>query len=111
GLLLPAVQKVREAANRLQCQNNLKQLSLGLHGYHMAHGHFPLGNSNPMGFDPGSERDRRNWAVTAVLPYVEQQALYDGVAACLRNGAPYIVYCPLNKTVLPIFLCPTHPAH
>jgi prepilin-type N-terminal cleavage/methylation domain-containing protein/prepilin-type processing-associated H-X9-DG protein len=110
ALLLPAVQKVREAANRLKCQNNLKQLGLGLHHYHTAVGHFPPGNTDLIGLDPGNESDRRNWAVTALLPYIEQQAVYQGVEAYLSNGAPYIVYCPLNKTIMPIFLCPSDPA-
>jgi prepilin-type N-terminal cleavage/methylation domain-containing protein len=110
ALLLPAVQKVRAAANRLRCANNLKQLSLGLHHYHSVHDHFPPGNTNPMGYDPGNEEDRRNWAVTALLPYVEQQALHDGVEAYLANGGRYIVHCPLNKTVMPVFLCPSDPA-
>jgi prepilin-type N-terminal cleavage/methylation domain-containing protein len=111
ALLLPAVQKVREAANRTKCQNNLKQLGLGLHHYHSVHERFPLGNSNPMGYDPGSEPDRRNWAVTYLLPYIEQQALHDGVETYLANGAPYIVYCPLHATVMPIFMCPADPAN
>jgi prepilin-type N-terminal cleavage/methylation domain-containing protein len=111
ALLLPAVQKVREAANRIKCQNNLKQFGLGLHHYHSTHECFPLGNSNLMGYDPGNEPDRRNWAVTYVLPYVEQQAVHDGVEAYLAGGAPYIVYCPLNATVMPIFMCPADPAN
>jgi type II secretion system protein G len=61
ALLLPAVQKVREAANRTSCTNNLKQLGLALHNFHNDHGRFPPD-------DEGTET-----VYVSVLPYVEQQ--------------------------------------
>src|SRR5437016_14370045 len=63
GLLLPAVQKVREAANRMQCANNLKQIGVALHNYHDSNGGFPHEGRGPSMF-------------TAILPFLEQDALY-----------------------------------
>src|SRR5438067_9162971 len=79
GLLLPAVQKVREAANRVKCQNNLKQLGLAMHNYHDGHGSFTKANAGgPFGPNPGT--DWESWyflsASYLVLPYVEQDNVF-----------------------------------
>src|SRR5262245_51286424 len=73
GLLLPAVQKVREAAARIRCQNNLKQIGLALHNYHDANNMFPEGiHRNALNENPSR---RFNWTV-AIQPYIEQDNLY-----------------------------------
>ncbi|MBX9581752.1 MAG: DUF1559 domain-containing protein, partial [Gemmataceae bacterium] len=78
GLLLPAVQKVREAAARAQCQNNLKQIGIGLHNYHSAQGKFPpmsrCGAQAPADCRDPFEKGNL-WIY--LLPYVEQQNVYN----------------------------------
>src|SRR5438874_6312157 len=69
GLLLPAVQKVREAANRMSCQNNLKQITLASHTYHDAFSSFPFGRK----FD----QDQSFTWYHLILPYMEQSAVYN----------------------------------
>jgi prepilin-type N-terminal cleavage/methylation domain-containing protein/prepilin-type processing-associated H-X9-DG protein len=73
GLLLPAVQKVREAANRLSCTNNQKQLALACHNYHSTYDSFPPGNKNNGG-------DQGSW-LFLVLPFLEADPLYSQVTA------------------------------
>jgi prepilin-type N-terminal cleavage/methylation domain-containing protein len=68
GLLLPAVQKVREAAARAKCSNNLKQLGLAMHNYHDAYGKFPYLRS-------GGGQNRHSWALL-LTPFIEQDNIY-----------------------------------
>jgi prepilin-type N-terminal cleavage/methylation domain-containing protein len=79
ALLLPAIQAAREAARRSQCQNNLKQLTLGLLTYHDSAGQFPRGAYTG---NTKSSEDGLGWA-TKLLPYIEEQSLNDRL---VRNG-------------------------
>jgi prepilin-type N-terminal cleavage/methylation domain-containing protein/prepilin-type processing-associated H-X9-DG protein len=81
GLLVPAVQKVRDAAARIKCQNNLKQIGLGLHNYHDAMGAFPSGHVET------NTTYYMSWAI-ALLPYIEQDNLYKTYNNTLSNDDP-----------------------
>src|SRR5579871_3262085 len=80
GLLLPAVQKVREAAARISCANNLKQIGLAMHNYHDANGRLPPANTQtcPPGTAVGSSTGCHysNGMFIVILPFVEQGALF-----------------------------------
>ncbi len=103
GLLLPAVQTVREAANRAQCANNLKQLAAAFHDYHGTYKYFPSGGKGPgaartmLGNVPaGYATQGWGWCYQ-ILPFVEQENLYNMPAG--DNGAVIatplaLLYCP-----------------
>ncbi|WP_020468062.1 DUF1559 domain-containing protein [Zavarzinella formosa] len=112
GLLLPAVQKIREAANRMKCSNNLKQLALAEHNHESAIGGFTMAPYNPsfawLTNKPYSVP--HGWAVE-LLPYLEQgnvsnaynlNATWDAQTAADAN---YVV----NQTIIPSFSCPSSP--
>src|SRR2546423_1445753 len=73
GLLLPAVQKIREAAARMKCTNNLKQIGLALHNYHDTNGAFPVGHR--LTYNGSAQVYFTNWAIL-LLPYIEQNNLF-----------------------------------
>jgi len=107
ALLLPAVQKVREAANRAKCSNNLKQLALACHNYHDANSKFPTGLH--LGVGPPNNTSGGNNLMIGLLPFFEQDNLYkkwdfNSFANNTAGGR--------NSTtgqVIQILLCPSDP--
>jgi prepilin-type N-terminal cleavage/methylation domain-containing protein len=99
GLLLPAVQKVREAASRAKCQNNLKQIGLAVHNYHDANQFLP------------PTYIRQDWATWAVLimPFIEQQAAFKNWDTQLRYYDQPLRGQPGDPTAvsIPIYFCPS----
>ena len=131
GLLLPAVQKVREAAARMKCSNNIKQIGLAMHNYHSAYDMFPASatppkNANPMPIPSGGQYYiGGSWSALAILnPYLEQTAIYnlldtDVPMYVALGGQKYSIYPgqkPGSDNVtavsqkVSIFLCPSDKA-
>jgi prepilin-type N-terminal cleavage/methylation domain-containing protein len=105
GLLLPAVQKVREAAARTQCANNLKQMGLALHNFHDSYGHFPSGYLCPQPkTDIFYTAPGWSWAAQ-MLPYMEQQNLYQLINFTVPVEDPSNL--AIRTTVLKLFVCPS----
>jgi prepilin-type N-terminal cleavage/methylation domain-containing protein/prepilin-type processing-associated H-X9-DG protein len=102
ALLLPAVQAAREAARRMSCTNNLKQIGLGIQTYHDTYRQLPAGS-----FTTGlccSAPNYSTWTI-AILPFVEQQPLYEQYNQNLQNHDP--VNRPVVQTLVEVYLCPS----
>jgi len=110
GLLLPAVQKVREAAARMKCQNNLKQIGIALHAFNDANNRLPPGcaeDQSPFGTNPGAWGS--SWMVY-ILPYIEQGNVYSRFSFTGGSGYSNAASAPgyVNVTIN-TYLCPSSP--
>ena len=105
GLLVPAVQKVRESAARTKCQNNLKQIGLALHNFHDANRAFPRNTWDMYG---PSKSVRSSWS-WHVLPYLEQGDLYRSIDHKIGYGGPnwQMVNGAIFQTIVPTYQCPS----
>ncbi|HEV7282255.1 MAG TPA: DUF1559 domain-containing protein [Pirellulaceae bacterium] len=108
ALLLPAVQAAREAANRMSCGNNLKQIGIAVHNHHDTHRHLPYGASDGQNQDccnwntANNIRDIRGWAWSFhILPFIEQQSLYD------LGGTTTANHTLIGQTAVNGYFCPS----
>jgi prepilin-type N-terminal cleavage/methylation domain-containing protein len=122
GLLLPAVQKIREAANRMKCSNNFKQIALGMHNYNDTNGELPpcvyvgpgVGWNDENNVGPG-------WSIM-ILPYIEQDNLFrtPAIQASVTNYSNWVLGKPggfndqgwrnaIRNVKIPTYLCPSEP--
>jgi len=101
GLLLPAIQKVREAAARAQCQNNLKQIGLGLHNHHDSLQYFPNAGSDGPTKACCNADTREGWTwMFHLTPYIEQQNVYNNPTdSVVASSGIKNYYCPSRRQV------------
>lgn len=102
ALLLPAVQASREAARRMQCSNNLKQIALAMHNYHDVHKSFPPAYTVDANGEP-----LHSWR-TLLLPFLEQQALYQQIDLSEPWDSPKNK--PFNNVLIQMYRCPSNPS-
>jgi prepilin-type N-terminal cleavage/methylation domain-containing protein/prepilin-type processing-associated H-X9-DG protein len=112
ALLLPAVQSAREAARRIQCTNNLKQIGLGMHNYHDANNVFPMGGSKNVRVDSPPYADYRGWSSLATcLPFIEQAPLYNAInfyfAEEDHDATPTLCNSTVLASKISAYMCPS----
>lgn len=114
ALLLPAVQQAREAARRMQCSNNLKQISLAMHNYHDTFQSLPYGQFS-VGLFPAAVGDvageypyGASW-FQCVLPFVEQSAMYDAIKTEMLKMPTVSLDANVRNKVVSGFVCPSDP--
>src|SRR5262245_642197 len=114
ALLLPAVQTARESARRMQCSNNLRQISLAAHNFHDVESRLPYNTQYQGGWDWNYQRTQRSWSCLArILPYVEQAALKDQLQilnttnAANETGKTLGDNLPILNTAIRSFFCPS----
>ena len=109
ALLLPAVQAAREAARRMSCGNNLKQIGLALHNYHSALKTFPIGARSSGVITAGATGFGQSWWVS-ILPYVEQGPAYDKWSHAIANsGTSSTNLTILDGIAIDVMRCPSSP--
>jgi prepilin-type N-terminal cleavage/methylation domain-containing protein len=107
GLLLPAVQAVRESARRVTCQNNIHQVSIALKAYDGAYRKFPPGSVWATTVNPEQKNNpnlRESWVIL-ILPYMDQQTLYEKFDLTLP--IPNAINMPARSVRIPVLQCPT----
>ncbi|MBU4273347.1 MAG: DUF1559 domain-containing protein [Planctomycetes bacterium] len=111
ALLLPAVQAAREAARKVQCMNNFKQVGVALHNYNTSHGCFPPGNMEMSQVDPNwMQNGQKQWSWSAyILPFIEQQPLYDTIDFKTWNFFIGAANLRVAATKIATHVCPSDP--
>ncbi|XZE17563.1 DUF1559 domain-containing protein [Pirellulaceae bacterium SH449] len=106
GLLLPAVQAAREAARRMQCSNNAKQIGLAFHNFESARKSLPTSLRPPSNVAGSGEQSRVS-VLTDLLPYLEQGNIYNQYNKAINWNQG--VNIPLSQTPIPTYVCPSNP--
>lgn len=105
GMLLPAVQQVREAARRVSCLNNMAQLGIALHNYEFGHEHLPPGVINPTGPILSQPIGQHVSFLVELLPYIEQSGIANRFDKSLGTYAP--ANAPAREQIISLYECPS----